>query len=260
MREDIVCLLCGGDSTTPMHEKAPFRIVRCTGCGFVYTLPRLPPEALYSMYQDDYWESDSAKDFGYTDYVADSELYRRTFRMRSALLRKHRPPPARILDIGCAAGFALEVLAEQGYEVRGVEISARMAAESARRLGAEKVHQGPLTDDVFPGETFDIVTLWDVIEHVEDPVALLRQVRERLRPEGILLIETQNVASLFARLLGVNWQHYKFQEHLYHFDPKTIRVLLGKAGFELLERTARRGGKYVSLGSSSSASAASIPG
>lgn len=253
-RFEIPCLLCGGSRRVVMHEKSPFQIVRCADCSFVYTLPRLSPEALRQMYQSDYWRSDAAKDFGYTDYVADEPLYVRTFELRADLVAKHRPPPARLLDVGCAAGFALTALRARGYDVHGVELSAEMAALARRRLGTPAdpdagraiVHEGVLEEGLFGGR-FDVITMFDVVEHIEDPIAFLATARRLLAPGGIVVFETQNVASTFARLMGVRWQHYKFQEHLYHFDPKTIRVLLAKAGFELVEWSPRRGGKYVSL-------------
>jgi 2-polyprenyl-3-methyl-5-hydroxy-6-metoxy-1,4-benzoquinol methylase len=92
-----------------------------------------------------------------------------------------------------------------------------------------------------------VVTLWDVIEHLEDPIAHLGAAARALKPDGLLVIETQNVASLFARLLGRKWQHYKHAEHLYHFDPRSLGRLLELAGLEQVDRSARRGGKYVSM-------------
>lgn len=248
MREDVPCLLCKGDELAVKYHAPPYRIVECVRCGLVYTLPRLDAGAIQEMYQDAYWESSSAKDFGYTDYLADAALYQRTFRMRSVVLTRRVPPPARLLEVGCAAGFALEVMQEKGYDVYGIELSERMAGEAGKRVGAGRVHHGILEPGLHPEGSFDIVTLWDVVEHVEDPIELLRTARSYLSPRGILVLETQNVASLFARMLGIRWQHYKFQEHLYHFNPKTVKELLRLAGFELLERSARRGGKYVSLG------------
>jgi 2-polyprenyl-3-methyl-5-hydroxy-6-metoxy-1,4-benzoquinol methylase len=251
-RWDIACALCGRADHSVMHEKAPFRIVRCAGCRLVYTLPRLTPGALREMYQVDYWQSDAAKDFGYTDYVADEALYVKTFRMRGELVARHRPPPGRLLDVGCAAGFALTALRERGYDVHGVELSAAMAALAGRRLGdPARVHCGTLEEVLqrgLLGGRFDVVTMFDVVEHVEDPVALLDSARKLLAPGGILVFETQNVASPFARLMGLSWQHYKFQEHLWHFDPTTMRRLVAKAGFELVEWSPRRGGKHVSVG------------
>jgi 2-polyprenyl-3-methyl-5-hydroxy-6-metoxy-1,4-benzoquinol methylase len=250
-RFDLACLLCGGTRRAVMHEKSPFQIVRCADCGFVFTLPRLSPEALRAMYQSDYWKSDAAKDFGYTDYLADEPLYVRTFRMRGRWIARHRPPPGRLLDVGCAAGFALTALREVGYDVFGVELSQPMSEVARRRIGADRIHCGTLDEieqrRIFAGP-FDVITLFDVVEHVEDPIALLACARRLLAPGGIVVLETQNVGSLFARILGVRWQHYKFQEHLYHFDPRTVRTLLSKAGLELVEWSPRRGGKHVSLG------------
>jgi 2-polyprenyl-3-methyl-5-hydroxy-6-metoxy-1,4-benzoquinol methylase len=248
MRDDLACLLCHGEKTSVKHSAPPYRIVECDACGLVYTLPRLDPVAIEAMYQDDYWESSSAKDFGYSDYLADAELYKRTFRMRSAVVTRRKQPPARILDVGCAAGFALEVFLGKGYDVHGIELSSRMAQEATRRVGEGRIHHGTLEAGIHEPGSFDVLTMWDVIEHVEDPVALLRTARAYLKPDGILVLETQNVASLFARLLGIRWQHYKFQEHLYHFNPVTIVELLRQSGFAIEERSARRGGKYVSLG------------
>jgi 2-polyprenyl-3-methyl-5-hydroxy-6-metoxy-1,4-benzoquinol methylase len=250
-RYDLACLLCGSSRRSVMHEKAPFQIVRCADCGLVYTLPRLSPDAIRAMYQSEYWKSDAAKDFGYTDYLADEALYVKTFRMRGAWIARHRPPPARLLDVGCAAGFALTAMRDLGFEVAGVELSQPMVDVARRRLATDRIHCGVLEDverqNLFGGR-FDVITMFDVVEHVEDPVALLACARRLLAPGGIVVFETQNVASLFARLLGVRWQHYKFQEHLYHFDPKTAPRLLEKAGLEMVEWTPRRGGKHVSVG------------
>jgi 2-polyprenyl-3-methyl-5-hydroxy-6-metoxy-1,4-benzoquinol methylase len=250
-RYDLACLLCGGARRQVLHERKPFRIVRCADCALVYTLPRLPPDAIRAMYQTEYWKSDAARDFGYTDYLADEPCYVRTFRMRGRWIARHKPPPGRLLDVGCAAGFALTALRELRYDVFGVEISQRMAEVARRRVGAERVHCGVLEEverlRPFDGP-FDVITMFDVVEHVEDPVALLACARRLLAPGGIVVLETQNVSSLFARLLGVRWQHYKFQEHLYHFDPRTLAALLRKAGLDLSQWTPRRGGKYVSIG------------
>ena len=251
-RFDIACALCGRADRSVMHEKLPFQIVRCAGCGLVYTVPRLTPAAIKAMYQTDYWKSNAAKDFGYTDYVADEALYVRTFRMRGDLVAKHRAPPGRLLDVGCAAGFALTALRERGYDVYGVELSAAMADLAGRRLAVpDRIHCGTIEEveqRALFGGRFDVITMFDVVEHVEDPVAFLATAGRLLNPGGVLVFETQNVASPFARLMGLRWQHYKFQEHLWHFAPATMKALLTKAGFELIEWSPRRGGKYVSVG------------
>ena len=92
------------------------------------------------------------------------------------------------------------------------------------------------------------MTIWDVIEHVPEPQQLLASIRALIKPGGKLLLETQNVASRWARTLGKRWHHYKHDEHLYHFDPRTIRRLLEDCGFAVVQSGSGYAGKYVSFG------------
>jgi 2-polyprenyl-3-methyl-5-hydroxy-6-metoxy-1,4-benzoquinol methylase len=223
-------------------------VVRCPSCGLAYTTPRLSPTALLQeIYDQSYWASASPKEQGYADYAADEPLYLRTFRRRSRLLRPFARPPGRVLDVGCAAGYYLTVAREGGWEVAGVEPSQPIAALARERLPGAEIHVGDVMNAPFPAASFDLVTLWDVVEHTPDPVAFVQAAAALVKPGGILLLETQNVDSLFARLLGGRWQHYKHREHLYHFNPYTLRQLIErKAGLRLVHLTSFYGGKYVS--------------
>lgn len=244
---EVPCYLCGRDDPAEMFRQEPYRVVRCRGCRLVYTLPRLDEQQLAAMYQTAYWRSDEAKEFGYTDYLGDRELYLNTYRMRRRVITSRKPVPGRVLDVGSAAGFFLATMQEIGWECHGVELSESMARTSRELFGLAHVHAGTLADAGLPERSFDVVTFWDVIEHLEDPLPHLRQARALLKDDGLLVVETQNVESAFARLMGRRWQHYKMAEHLYHFAPGTVRLLLERAGFDVLENTARRGGKKVSL-------------
>ncbi len=246
-----VCQLCGSRRRSTMFEDPPFTVVRCSDCGLVYVTPRLVGEALLEVYNEDYWKSDNPKVRGYADYAREAVLYLKTFEKRMALVQRWLPQPARVLDVGCAAGYFLRVLQRRGHDVHGVELSPAIAKEAVSHLGSERVHVGTLDDAVaamdYKPQSFDLVTLWDVIEHVPDPQSVLRRVRELVKPGGHLLLETQNVASRWARLLGRRWHHYKHHEHLYHFTPATIRRLLDDCGFRTLEVGSAYAGKYVSF-------------
>jgi 2-polyprenyl-3-methyl-5-hydroxy-6-metoxy-1,4-benzoquinol methylase len=244
---DVPCLFCGRSDEALRFRDGPFRVVECRQCGLVYVNPRLPPERLHEMYQEEYWSSDRAKEFGYTQYLHEGPLYRRTYRLRSGLIRRYKPQPGRVLDVGCAAGFFLSVMADQGWQTTGVEISAPMVAYARETLALPDIRRGDILGTDLPERSFDVITLWDVIEHLEDPRPHLRRAAALLKDDGVLVLETQNVASRFARLLGPRWQHYKHEEHLYHFDPATLARLLDECGFTLLENTPRLGGKYVSM-------------
>ncbi|MBK8098291.1 MAG: class I SAM-dependent methyltransferase [Planctomycetes bacterium] len=246
-----LCQLCGSADRSRVFAEPPFEVVRCRVCGLVYVTPRLTEAALAQVYGADYWKSDNPKARGYADYAREADLYLKTFRKRLALVRQFVRPGQRVLDVGCAAGYFLRVMASEGHDVHGVEPSAPIAKEAVEQLGADRVFVGNLDEAITargwqPG-TFDLITLWDVIEHIPDPQTTLRRVRTLLAPGGRLLLETQNVGSRWARWLGRRWHHYKHAEHLYHFDPVTIRRLLADCGFTTLQVGASYAGKYVSL-------------
>ncbi|MHC5209688.1 MAG: class I SAM-dependent methyltransferase [Planctomycetota bacterium] len=244
---EMPCLFCGVHEETLRFREEPFRVVACSRCGLVYVNPRLSPERLHDMYQEAYWTSDRACEFGYTEYLAEAPLYLRTYRLRREVILRRKPGPGRVLDVGCAAGFFLKVMVELGWETTGVELSAPMVEYATKELGLADIRRGDMLSLDLPADHWDVVTLWDVIEHLEDPIAHLRAAARVLKPDGLMVIETQNVGSLFARLLGRKWQHYKHAEHLYHFDPHSLERLLDLAGLERVHSSPRHGGKYVSM-------------
>jgi SAM-dependent methyltransferase len=246
---DVDCGLCGGKDRSLRFQDGRFSVVTCVACGLTYVTPRLCDASLLdAVYDEGYWRSQAAKDRGYTDYRADEPLYLKTYRRRMAVVQRHFQRPGRVLDVGCAAGYFLSVMQAEGWDVLGLEPSDAIRTRAEELLGAERVRTGLLGEADLPTAAFDLVTMWDVLEHIPDPVAALREVRRVLKPEGRLILETQNVASLAARVFGRRWQHYKHTEHIYHFDRRTVARVLREAGFELLENRPWLGGKYVSMG------------
>ncbi|MFV2068796.1 MAG: class I SAM-dependent methyltransferase [Pirellulales bacterium] len=241
------CSLCGAEGREEVFREDPFQVVRCEGCGLVYVTPRLKSEVLPKVYDEGYWTSEGPKSRGYADYRSQEQLYLKTFRKRFQLIDRYKPPPGRLLDVGCAAGFFLKVASEKGWQVEGVELSAEIASHAREEYGFQQVHVGTLESAPYEPKSFDLLTMWDVVEHVSDPSAFMELARRFLKPDGLLILETQNVRSAFAERMGSKWQHYKHLEHLYHFDPKTIQRLLDEAGFEILENTPELGGKHVSI-------------
>ena len=246
--EQAACLFCPEDvAVERLFVDPPLAVVRCTGCGLVFVSPRVGADYLEEVYGERYWCSPAAKHYGYTDYRADAADWLRTYRRRVEVLSGRLSLGARVLDVGCAAGFFLEVMDNAGFDVWGIEISAVIADEARRRVGEERIHRGTLGDAPYRPQSFDLIAFWDVIEHLPDPVGSLRAARRLLREDGLLLIETQNVESRFARLMGHRWQHFKQVEHLWHFAPSTARRLLEAGGFEQVEVTSRGAGKHVSI-------------
>jgi SAM-dependent methyltransferase len=245
----VACGLCGSEERRLRFRDGPFAVVTCTRCDLTYVTPRLADGALIEkVYDEGYWSSDAAKDRGYTDYRRDAPLYLKTYRRRMRVVRRHFARPGRVLDVGCAAGYFLRVMQEAGWSVTGLEPSDAIRPQAEERIGRENVRAGLLGQVELAPHSFDLVTMWDVIEHIPDVVGAARAVRELLAPGGKFLIETQDVRSLAARVLGKRWQHYKHAEHIYHFHERTLADALSRAGFRVLENRPWLGGKYVSLG------------
>ena len=123
------------------------------------------------------------------------------------------------------------------WNVTGVEPSC-WSVERARERGLD-VRHGTLETVQFPGESFDVVTMWDVVEHLADPLAELRRIHRLLRPDGLLALSTMNVDALFPRLAGRRWPWY-MQMHLVYFSRRSLHNMLTKAGFRVVEMTPHR--------------------
>jgi SAM-dependent methyltransferase len=140
-------------------------------------------------------------------------------------------PPGRLLDVGCATGDFLAAAQERSWAAQGVELSGHAAAV-ARRRGVD-VRVGTLRNARFPDASFDVVTMLDVIEHLNDPMAELKEVRRVLRPGGIICVETPNWDSIYRRVLGRRWAALQPRLHLLYFDSTTLREAVGRAGFHV---------------------------
>ncbi len=243
---DAACALCGSKERVERFRDGIFGVYRCTSCGLVYVSPRREQgELLREVYDESYWRSGAARDRGYADYLADEPLWRRTWERRIAALELHLPAPGRALDVGCASGLFLEALARRGWQVTGIEPSPGMRERARARLGQDRVIDEPLESARLERGAFDLVTLWDVLEHLCDPLGALVEIASALSPRGRLLVLTQDVSSWLERALGRRWHHYKHDEHLVHFDARTLGLALGRAGLRAVRVTRRGTGKWV---------------
>jgi 2-polyprenyl-3-methyl-5-hydroxy-6-metoxy-1,4-benzoquinol methylase len=214
------------------------RIVRCRGCGHVYTNPRPEPGLIEHGYAE---SADSEYSRESSSRAINAHLCLATIR---AAVSSVRPPPVvsgggtpspetpgsgRLLEVGCAAGYFLNA-ARTDFEVSGVEPSRWAAAEASRRFGV-KVHAGTLVEAAFPDTHFDVVAMVDVIEHLADPAAVLAECRKVLKPGGLLYLVTPDIGSLSATILRGSWWGLR-PAHLHYFSRKTLDSFLAKNGFE----------------------------
>jgi SAM-dependent methyltransferase len=241
--ERVGCPLCAGEQQQPYLQGADhffgmpgqWQLVRCVQCGLIYQNPRPTRSAIGSYYPDEYGSYTAAQIGMRARRGLSGRLAWRALGQRAALLERHAPTPRageprRLLDIGCAAGFFLEVAQRRGWMVEGVELHEPTAMAVQARLGI-RVFAGSFEQANFPAGYFDAVTLWDVLEHLHDPLASMREVRRIIRPGGVVFVRVPNVASYQAKLFGQYWSGYDLPRHLSHFSPKTLSDLLGRAGF-----------------------------
>lgn len=192
------------------------------------------------IYDANYYANKS-EPYGYVGYENDEFNIKKTFKQRLQLI----PPRGerRLLDIGCATGFFLEVGREAGYDAEGLEICA-WSAEQARNKGF-LVYNQSIENTCFE-QTYDLVTAWDVIEHVSDPQLFARQVNAALKPEGIFVFTTPDASSLVAKIMGKHWPNYKkAPEHQLFFTVDSVKRLLENNGFVI--KWIKKEGKYISF-------------
>lgn len=230
--EPVTCCVCA-EVGAVVYALPPFAVVRCPRCRLTFVSPRLRAQALQEVYDDvGYFEGGV-----YGAQWSPAMLLQRTWTagrlrlVRSALSRPEAG--ARMLEIGCGYGMFLVAAATRGYDVTGVELS-RSASDHARSVLGLNVHQGQLDEAVLDGR-YDVIAAWDTLEHVPDPVALLRAARELLADDGVLVFSTPYISSLPARLLRTRWWTLKPTEHIWQFTPRTQQLVFARSGLTVTQ-------------------------
>lgn len=206
-------------------ERGTQQIVRCQTqeCGMVYVSPRVSDQIIMEGYRK---SSDDGHDSQYESRVT-------TFFQN---LKKHRsllpPPGSRVLDIGCAGGAFLKAAQRYGYQVVGLEVS-KSLAQRCRDRGFQ-VEEGSL-EHTHSKDGFDLICLWDVLEHVTDPRTLLKKCHNLLKQDGILLVNYPDAGTWQAKLSGKNFWWF-LSVHLHYFDRHSINKILNLESFTLISR------------------------
>ena len=167
-------------------------------------------------------------------YDIEDENRRHTAQRFLALVQEFRPPPARLLDVGCATGLFIRETHQAGYQVTGLEASEWAVARARERCGrAATIVSGFLEKTDLPPQSLDVITAWDVLEHVSRPTEIAQRLRGWLADDGWLFLNVPDIESRIARLMGKRWV-LLLREHLWYYSPATMSALLGRAGFELI--------------------------
>lgn len=248
MRE-IDCPLCDVDHSEPVaqvHDRllgieGKFTLVRCSQCGLLYLNPQPTVEEVSQYYPPDYdsyvgihpndrlsWLRRASVDYG---------LHKRC----QAVMRYKEE--GRLLEIGCANGMFLNAIRKSGsWDVYGVDINEH-AVQYAREQLELDVFLGQLEEAHFPDDFFDVVVLWDVLEHLPNPKSALLEIHRVLASDGWLIFRVPNLDSFDAKLFGPYWAGLDAPRHFFVFSEATLNQLLEVSGFTL-RRTSCFSGTY----------------
>ncbi|MDE3226024.1 MAG: class I SAM-dependent methyltransferase [Nitrospirota bacterium] len=226
----IRCPACNEDQARPGYDKQGFSIVQCRRCTLRYVNPRPSRTWLDAWYQWAYF-SPSHDNAAGAQHLLHEAVKTATARLRLQLLSP-AGPKGRLLDIGCGGGFFVRAAAAVGWDAMGLEPSVEAARHAARtqhiRVVAGRSEETPFVDD-----RFDVITLFDVLEHVFCPRTCLTEARRLLAPDGKLVIETPNMAGWLPRVMGTRHPWIRPPEHLTYFTPPTLRLLLAQCGLRV---------------------------
>jgi len=241
--EHVSCHLCGLDDTEVLFRKRDklnitddeFQVVECRGCGLLYVNPRPTETEMGKFYPETYsWKETLEADSFLTKWVRRLEKGYRYHLLRnevSKVVKFKGRSSGKVLDIGCGTGDRLDVFRSEGFETYGVEISD--SANYAREHLHLNVLKGDLFSARFPDRIFDMVMLYNVLEHTHHPSRVCNEIHRILKDDGFLVIQVPNKDSLQYKIFKGRWAAFDVPRDLYYFGTEVIRSLLGKVGFTL---------------------------
>ena len=248
--EPIKCLLCGGLRHHPIFDEFGIDILQCRECLHVFSSFEANP------HYDGFWGEEVGEGDHFYWSKARNRMHQDFFK---EFLVGHS---GRLFDVGCGLGFFLKAIeAHANWEAYGCEISSAAVRYAREKLGLANVMCGPPEDADLPESSFDIITMWDVIEHFLHPDPVLRHCNALLREGGICFIRTPNIviqlprARLTKLLRGMQpgVAYLQARDHLHHYSMSSIRRLLERNGFSRVEfvhlhpvqRVSPNGGRFV---------------
>jgi SAM-dependent methyltransferase len=210
-------------------RQVPYTLVRCPGCSLVW-LPQPPkPEEMHLHYTEAYHKLISG---------AGGPNPARRWRDRKTTLGKHRQSGT-LLDLGCSSGSFLECMRSESWKLYGVEMSAEEARTAEARTGAQ-VFVGDVPDAPFAPESFDVITCFDVLEHMYEPRRVVAKVKDWLKPGGIFYVQVPNIDSAEGRVFGSYWHGLELPRHLFLYSPVSLKFLADSAGLTEVSLETRR--------------------
>jgi SAM-dependent methyltransferase len=234
------CLLCGQSCTELLSglfddrfgAPGTYSIRQCSACGLGQTWPRPEAGDLQGLYER-FYNAGIEPESTYRrirERLLASRIFRFWLKWDGDISFHLRRGRGRLLDIGCNEGRGLSFYARNGFQAEGLELNTQAAA--AARARGFTVHTRQLAE-FRPEQPYRVAVLSNVLEHVADPVAMLREVREILEEEGEVWVSLPNFSSRWRQVFGRNWINWHVPYHLWHFTPENLKEVMQRSGFTL---------------------------
>ncbi len=239
----MTCYLCHSD-VVRFLTKNDYDLYRCSFCGLIETDFKKDYEKfVVENYAKGYYTGDP-RFSAYVSYREDRPLIVRNMKKFLANIKKAKPQ-GRLLDVGCAMGYFVELALRAGYDAHGFDPSSYAIEHAKKELLNGRVTRGTVSSVSYPKKSFDAISMFDVFEHLGDPKGDLVRIREWLADDGIIIIATGDTKSAAAKLFGRKWTFYIPPQHLFFFNRTNLTRLLKETGFEPVAWS--RVGKWLSL-------------
>jgi 2-polyprenyl-3-methyl-5-hydroxy-6-metoxy-1,4-benzoquinol methylase len=227
----VTCDICGEKNNSDIYKLQNTHIVKCDQCKFHYISPRIDSAVLMDKIQK--WSVEDTVDDERLRIAFDKNTLKLYKKFITKIKELHHLPGKKILDIGCSVGAFLHVAKEEGFDASGLELG-KASADYAEKKQHTKVANKSIFDYEVPDNSYDIVSMLEVIEHLEHPKQAMDIINKLLKPGGLVFLTTPNFTSLYQRLHGQKWWVINCEdEHIMFFDYHSMNNLLVASGFEL---------------------------
>ncbi len=237
------CILCSSRMEKFLFKNG-YWLYRCPDCQFAQTdLAKNYITFVKDHYSKGYFLGDPTRS-AYANYELDKPMIVRNMRkFLGKILQKKKS--GKLLDVGCAYGYFVELAQSAGFDAYGFDPSAYAVSQARKLVGKSRIAQGTISEVRYKENTYDVITLFDVFEHLQDPVTDLKKLRRMLKPDGIIIIATGNAQSFAAKVFGRRWTFYIPPQHLSFFTKANLQTFMSQVGLFPVEWFGI--GKWLSL-------------
>ncbi len=223
------CIVCGSE----MQEHSIKGLVKCCSCGYVAADLELTGKELEDLYREDYFNGRA-----YTDYLADEVINKRNFAHKLSRIEKVIGGRVKgsVLEIGCAYGLFLDVIKSDEVSLKGIDISSDAIISAKKRLDKKaEVCQGDYITFPLEENKYDLICMWDTIEHLSRPDEYIKKAALEIKEGGYFCVTTGDIDSINARIRGRKWRLIHPPEHLHYFSKNTLELLFRNNGFRIVD-------------------------